>query len=230
VSPKLNTSKPAAELGSSEPEDYASNFGTYDDADIQKVLTALLPVSSLRGQDEVRRDGQRVATVLIPLVQRGDDWHVILTQRPDTMPSHPGQIAFPGGKREFGESTLNAALRETQEEIGIDRQFVTIIGRLPSFNLLSGYRVTPFVGLIDPIAQITPDPHEVADVFEVPLSFLMDAANHKAREVHFNDKDHTMIDMPYTDKDGVYRNIWGMTAMTLYRLYQRGFENNISTS
>ena len=206
------------------PDFHVSAFGAYDDPIIQKVLTACLPVSSLLGQDEVKRGGQRVAAVMIPLVLRGDDWQVILTQRPDTMPSHPGQIAFPGGKREFGETTLNAALRETEEEIGIDRQFVTITGRLPSFNLISNYRVTPFVGLIDPNAVITPDPREVADVFEVPLSFLMNSENHVSRDVHFDGKDHVMIDMPYTGVDGVYRNIWGMTANTLFRLYQRGFE------
>ena len=207
-----------------ESESYISNFGTYDDPVIKNVLSAILPVTSLGGQDEVKRDGQRVAAVMIPLVERDEQWHVILTQRPDTMPSHPGQIAFPGGKREFGETTLNAGLRETEEEIGIDRQFVTIVGRLPSFNVISNYRVTPFIGLIDPKAEITPDPHEVADVFEVPLSFLMNGDNHVSREVHFDGKDHVMVDMPYTGEDGVYRKIWGMTAMTLYRLYQRGFE------
>jgi len=209
----------------SEEELLATSFGYYDDPNITKVISAALPVTSLGGQDEVKRDGQRVAAVMIPLVLRGEEWHIILTQRPDTMPSHPGQIAFPGGKREFGESTLNAALRETEEEIGIDRQFVTILGRLPSFNLISNYRVTPFIGLIDPKSDITPDPHEVADVFEVPLTFLMNGDNHQERYVHFNAKDHVMIDMPYTGEDGVFRNIWGMTAMTLYRLYQRGFKD-----
>jgi len=190
---------------------YCSRFGIYDDPVIQKVLSAILPVSSLNNQDEV-------------LVQRESGWHVILTQRPETMPSHPGQIAFPGGKREFGETTLNAALRETEEEIGLDRQFVTIIGRLPSFDAVSKFRITPFIGLIDPAAPMAADPHEVADMFEVPLSFLMDADNHVERSVFFDDKDHVLIDMPYTGADGIYRNIWGMTAMMMYRLYQRGFE------
>ena len=207
----------------SDEDTYASNFGAYDDPIIQNVLSAILPVTSLRGQDEVKRDNQRVAAVMFPLVQRGESWNVILTQRPDTMPSHPGQIAFPGGKREFGETTLNAALRETEEEIGIERHFVTIVGRLPSFNVISSFRVTPFIGLIDPEAVITPDPYEVADVFEVPLAFLMDAKNHVERTTFFDGKDHVMIDMPYTGGDGVFRNIWGMTAMTIYRLYERGF-------
>lgn len=207
-----------------DSETYASNFGTYDDPIIQKVLSGVLPVSSLVGQDEIKREGQRVAAVMIPLVEREGQWRVILTQRPDTMPAHPGQIAFPGGKREFGESTLNAALRETEEEVGIDREFVTIIGRLPSFDAVSKYRVTPFVGLISPDADIKPDAREVADVFEVPLSFLMNSDNHVSRSIFFDGRDHEMTDMPYTGEDGVYRKIWGMTAMTLYRLYQRGFE------
>lgn len=205
-------------------EIYCSRFGVYDDPVIQNVLSAILPVSSLKRQDEIRRDGQRVAAVLMPLVHRDNAWHVILTQRPETMPSHPGQIAFPGGKREFGESTLNAALRESEEEIGLDRQFVTILGRLPSFDAVSKFRITPFIGLVDPDAALTADPYEVADMFEVPLSFLMSADNHVERNVFFDGKDHTLIDMPYTGADGIHRNIWGMTAMIMYRLYQRGFE------
>ena len=213
-----------SEFDSPDSQDpHISSFGVYDDPVIQNVLSAILPVSSLLGDDEVKRDNQRVAAVMVPLVQRGDDWSVILTQRPDTMPSHPGQIAFPGGKREFGESTLNAALRETEEEIGIERHFVTIVGRLPSFNVISNFRVTPFIGLIDPKAVITPDPYEVADVFEVPLAFLMNPENHVERTTFFEGKDHVMIDMPYTGEHGIFRNIWGMTAMTIYRLYQRGF-------
>lgn len=207
-----------------EPDIYSSRFGAYDDPVIQNVLSASLPVSSLKREDEIRRQGQRVAAVLMPLVQREAGWQVILTQRPETMPSHPGQIAFPGGKREFGETTLHAALRESEEEIGLDRQFVTIIGRLPSFDAVSEYRVTPFIGLIDPAAPLRPDPHEVADMFEVPLGFLMNRQNHVARNVFFDGKDHALIDMPYTGPDGVHRHIWGMTAMMMYRLYQRGFE------
>jgi len=206
------------------PDELLYNAELYNDPDIQKVLAAALPVSSLERQDEIRRKGQRVAAVLIALVKRRGAWQVILTQRPETMPSHPGQIAFPGGKREFGETTLEAALRESEEEIGLDRQYVTIIGRLPSFDAVSEFRVTPFIGLIDPDAPLKADPHEVADLFEVPLSFLMNSQSHVDRHVFFDGKDHALIDMPYTGADGVYRNIWGMTAMILYRLYQRGFE------
>ncbi len=195
------------------------------DSWLSKIVPALLPVEIADGTDRVQRDGQRGAAVLMPLVLRptkdGKDWFVILTQRPETMLSHAGQIAFPGGKREKGESIAEAALRETEEEIGVTPDQIELIGRLRSFNAVSDYRVTPFVGIVQPDAVIAPDPREVADVFEVPLDFLMDAANHVARDVHFEGATHRLWDMPYDGPDGVRRNIWGMTAMMIYRLYQR---------
>ena len=189
---------------------------------INKVCKGLLPIDISDGADVVKRKGQRGASVLMPLVMR-DEWQVILTQRPETMPSHAGQIAFPGGKREEGESALQAALRETEEEVGLRAQDISILGRLPSFNAVSDYRVTPFVGIVSPDAQIIPDAREVADVFETPLSFLMDEQNHLPRDVFFQGKNHRLYDMPYESKDGTHRNIWGMTAMMMYRLYQRSF-------
>ena len=193
------------------------------DAELAGVRRALLPLSITDGTDEIKRDGQRVAAVLCPLVMRSE-WQVVLTQRPETMPSHPGQIAFPGGKAEDDEAIAQTALRETEEEIGVANAQIELLGRLPSFNAVSQYRITPFVGIIDPNATITPDPREVESVFEVPLSFLMNKANHVRREVFFDDQTHVLFDMPYDEPDGTHRNIWGMTAMTLYRLWQRGFE------
>ena len=195
------------------------------DSWLSKILPVLLPVEISDGTDRIQRDGQRGAAVLMPLVLRptrdGKRWFVILTQRPETMPSHAGQIAFPGGKREKGESIAEAVLRETEEEIGVTPEQVDLIGRLLSFNATGQYRVTPFVGIVDPSAVITPDPREVADVFEVPLDFLMNVANHKPRDIEYGGKTHRLWDMPYDGPDGVHRNIWGMTAMTIYRLYQR---------
>ncbi|MEP4052188.1 MAG: CoA pyrophosphatase [Litorimonas sp.] len=194
------------------------------DVVLDKVRKALLPLRISDGADQVKRDGQRKAAVLFPLVMRGE-WQVILTQRPETMPSHAGQIAFPGGKAEVGETIAQTALRETEEEIGVEARDIELLGRLPSFDAVSQYRITPFVGVIDSTAQITPDPREVESAFEVPLSFLMNPNNHKRREVFFDGKDHVLFDMPYDDIDGRHRNIWGMTAMTIYRLWQRGFES-----
>ena len=158
----------------------------------------------------------------MPLVFRAE-WKVILTQRPQTMPSHAGQVAFPGGKHELGEIAMQTALRETEEEVGLKNESVSILGRLPSFNATSQFRVTPFVGIINSAAEIIPDNREVADVFETPLSFLMNPENHIARDVFFGGEDHRFYDMPYHEADGTRRNIWGMTAMVIYRLYQRAY-------
>ncbi len=190
---------------------------------LDKVRSALLPLEILDGTSDVQRTGQRRAAVLMPLVFR-ESWHMILTQRPETMPSHPGQIAFPGGKAEANETIAQTALRETQEEIGVCHQNIELLGRLPSFDAVSRFRVTPFVGIVASEAEIKPDPREVESVFEVPLSFLMNDNNHVRREVFFDGKNHVLFDMPYDEPDGRHRNIWGMTAMTIYRLWQRGFE------
>ena len=190
---------------------------------LDKVRNALLPLAISDGTDQVKRDGQRKAAVLFPLVMR-NEWQVILTQRPETMPSHAGQIAFPGGKSEMGETIAETALRETEEEIGVRADDIELLGRLPSFDAVSQYRITPFVGVVATSAIITPDPREVESAFEVPFSFLMNSENHKRRDVFFDGQDHVLFDMPYVEVDGRHRNIWGMTAMTIYRLWQRGFE------
>jgi len=189
---------------------------------IANIIANILPVDISDGADLIKRKGQKGASVLMPLVKR-DEWRVILTQRPQTMPTHAGQIAFPGGKREVGESARQAALRETEEEIGLKVNAITIIGRLPSFNAVGAYRITPFIGIVDPSAPIIPDSREVDDVFETPLSFLMNPKNHVPRDVFYGGEDHRFYDMPYDEPDGIHRNIWGMTAMTMYRLYQRAY-------
>lgn len=188
---------------------------------IARLSDVLLPVDITNGTENVKREGQRVAAVLALLVRRGTGWNIVLTQRPETMPSHPGQISFPGGKREKGESIRTAALRETEEEIGVAGSDITLIGRLPSFDAVSEYRITPFIGILDPNARLTANPGEVEDIFEVPFSFLMDDSNHKPRNVVFDGENHRLIDMPYDSPDGTHRNIWGMTAMMIYRLYER---------
>ena len=195
----------------------------FSDPLIHRVRDALLPLQIKDGADEVKRDGQKQASVLMPLIRRSE-WMVLLTQRPMTMPRHPGQISFPGGRREPFESALEAALRETHEEVGIEPHKINVLGRLPSFNAVSDYRVTPYVGVVDSSAPIIPCEREVEDAFEVPFSFVMNADNHVARDVNFDGREHRLYDMPYNSADGTHRNIWGMTAMTIYRLWQRGFE------
>lgn len=198
------------------------------DPTIRRVKNALLPLDIKDGAHKVQREGQRAASVLMPLVKR-DDWQVILTQRPDTMPTHAGQISFPGGRIEPGEGPRQAALRETYEEIGVPKERISLLGRLPSFNATSQFRVTPYVGVVDAQVNITPDPREVAEAFEVPFSFLMNDANHVARDVEWKTQKFTLYDMPYNAPDGTHRNIWGMTAMVMYRLWQRAYQGVYET-
>ena len=190
---------------------------------IQKILPALHPIAIKDDADKPSRDGQRQASVLMPLIPREAGWTVLLTQRPDTMPSHPGQISFPGGRVEPGETSLNAAFRETHEEVGIPRDEIHMLGRLDSFNATGEFRVTPWVGIIRPDTKIIPCPREVDDAFEVPFEFFMDPKNHSPREVSYKSKDFTIYDMPYDEPEGIHRNVWGMTAMMIYRLYQRAY-------
>lgn len=204
----------------------ANIYNVPKDDIIRRVEVALLPLRITDGADATTRKNQRRAAVLMPFLFRDGEWHIILTQRPLTMPRHPGQIAFPGGRVEEGERALHAALRETREEIGIDPTNVTPLGRLPSFDAMSGFRVTPFVGIICDQAVITPDPREVDDVFDIPFKFFMNPTNHKPRHVELNNEAFIIYDMPYEGPDGIHRNVWGMTAMMLYRLWQRGFTHD----
>jgi 8-oxo-dGTP pyrophosphatase MutT (NUDIX family) len=151
------------------------------------------------------------AAVLVPLVNRPEGLQVLLTQRSADLPDHPGQISFPGGRVEPGDETIAAAaLRETAEEVGLPPERVSVLGRLAEYETVTGYRVTPVVGWVEPPFDVTPDPVEVADVFEVPLAFLMNPANQQRqfRMLGALRRDYWAI--PYGD-----RFIWGATAAML---------------
>jgi 8-oxo-dGTP pyrophosphatase MutT (NUDIX family) len=155
------------------------------------------------------------AAVLIPLLVREGGLSVLLTQRTDHLHDHAGQISFPGGRMDPGESNPNdTALRESEEEIGLSRAAVEIIGHLPQYLTVSGYSVTPVVGLVKPQAEYALDAFEVADVFEVPLHFLMDPANHQVRVWESDQGSRRFYSMPYEN-----RFIWGATAGMLRNLY-----------
>ena len=155
------------------------------------------------------------AAVLIPVLQKSDGLSILLTQRTDHLHDHAGQISFPGGRMDAGDTDLYAtALRESQEEIGLESGRVEIIGTLPEYLTVSGYRVTPVVALVDPQPHYPVDAFEVADVFDVPLPFLMDPANHQVRVYMNGEERRRFYAMPYQD-----RFIWGATAGMLRNLY-----------
>ncbi len=163
------------------------------------------------------------ASVLVPLVQR-DELMVLLTQRTDHLTDHPGQISFPGGRAELTDADATAtALREAQEEIGLDSRYVDVLGSMPTYTTGTGFIVTPVVALIDPGFSVTADPFEVAEVFEVPLSFLMNPAKHRRHAVDVLGVKREFFSMPW---EGAAANgqahryfVWGATAAMLRNFY-----------
>lgn len=161
------------------------------------------------------RDSLRTAAVLVPLVDRPEGMSVLLTLRNASLPHHAGQISFPGGRIEATDaSAAETALRETEEEIGLARANVEIVGRLDDYITGTGFLVAPIVGLIHPPYALSPDPSEVEAVFEVPLAFFLDPANHRRESRMFNGIERRFYAMPYGDK-----YIWGATAAMLMNLY-----------
>ncbi|MDD9876906.1 MAG: CoA pyrophosphatase [Magnetovibrio sp.] len=155
------------------------------------------------------------AAVLIPIVEHTDGITVMFTQRTNHLAHHPGQISFPGGHVDPGDDTPEeTALRETEEEVGLHRRHIEIVGRLDQYRVRTGFSVTPVVGFVTPPFDVEPDPHEVAEVFEVPLDFLMDPTNHQRHSRDYKGTERQFYAMPY---GGYY--IWGATAGMLVNLY-----------
>jgi 8-oxo-dGTP pyrophosphatase MutT (NUDIX family) len=160
------------------------------------------------------------AAVLVPVVARAEPM-VLLTQRTPELKSHSGQVAFPGGRIDPTDaSPLAAALREANEEIGLDPGSARIIGYLPDHLVISGFRVTPVLALVTPPLDLVLNPDEVAEVFEVPVDYLFDVANHKARLRRVGDEEMLLYDITWNEK-----NIWGATAgmlLTFARMLREG--------
>lgn len=162
-----------------------------------------------------RRSGRlRPAAVLVPIVEYGkDNATILLTRRADGLPDHAGQIAFPGGAVEPHDSHPEAtALRETQEEIGLPPAGIDLVGRLDPYETVTGYRIDPCVGLLTPPLKLCHDPREVAEVFEVPLDFVLDPANHQIHH-HCGTRSRRFYAIVYRDY-----YIWGATAHMLVNL------------
>lgn len=184
-------------------------------------LRASLLTSPVSGEfvcdDGAAEGGLTPAAVLFPIVLHATEPTVLLTRRTAHLRDHAGQVSFPGGRVEAGDlGAVDTALRETEEEVGLSRDHVEIIGFLPEYRTGTGYRVTPVVGFVHPPFSLTADPGEVAEVFEVPLSFLLDRGNHKNHSIHWNGTLRHYVAMPY----GEYF-IWGATAGMIRSLTER---------
>ncbi len=157
------------------------------------------------------------AAVLVPIIKHTSDLTVLLTRRTETLPSHAGQISFPGGRRHReDESLLATALRETREEVGIRADQIVVAGYLDLYETGTGYCILPVVGMLGGDIDLVLDPHEVKEAFEVPLTFLMDPANHQRHSHVRGGMIRHFYAMPYKD-----HYIWGATAGILKMLYDR---------
>ena len=157
------------------------------------------------------------AAVLIALVEREAGLTVLLTRRADTLRSHTGQVALPGGRQDPGERSWETALREAEEEVGLDRQFVSLVGLSTRYQTGSGYLITPVVGFVRSGFTLAANPSEVAQIFETPFDFLMDPANYEEREGKAPSGETRRLYA--TTHDEQY--IWGATAGILRALHAR---------
>lgn len=187
--------------------------------DLERLRRALHPLperTAFVQEDGVGDEELIPASVLFPIVLREGQPSVLLTQRTAHLKDHPGQISFPGGRVDPEDSSpAHTALREAEEEIGLSSAHIEILGYLPEYRTGTGFRITPVVAIVRPPIDLHPDPFEVAEIFEVPLAFLMDSANHQQHTVHHRGKLRTYFAMPY----GNYF-IWGATAGIIVALSQ----------
>ena len=154
--------------------------------------------------------------MLIPVIARDEGLTVLFTQRTTHLKSHSGQVSFPGGRAERGDASAEfTALREAEEEIGLPPERVEILARLPDYHTRTGFRVTPVIGLVQPPLELTPDPREVEEIFEVPLAFLLDERNQQRRTREFHGQTVGFYVFEYQN-----RTIWGATAGMLVNLYK----------
>ena len=165
----------------------------------------------------IKEQGLTPAAVLFPVIKRPQHLTVLFTKRTATLKDHPGQISFPGGRVEPEDGSLShTALREAQEEISLPASVVQIMGYLPEYRTITGYSITPVMGLITPPFELLPDPSEVAEIFEVPLSFILDPANHQQHHIEYKERRRSFHAIDY---NGHF--IWGATAGIIVSLSTR---------
>lgn len=199
----------------------------------EKIIQAIRPLSDI-GEDSARGSpaptgdhdldrGARSnapltpAAVLVPLVMRDAGLHVLLTQRTEHLNDHAGQVSFPGGRREESDAgSVETALRETREEIGLAEDFIEVVGLLDDYETGTGFRITPVVSFVSQGFTLNLDSFEVADAFEVPLDYLFDPANQQQRSRDFHGRRRHYYVFEYGD-----RVVWGATAGMLMNLYRR---------
>jgi len=189
-----------------------------DVGELRERLKRAPPAYAVYGDDgtEGREAASTAASVLIPLISHPQGLTVLFTQRTTHLRSHSGQVSFPGGRAEPGDASAEfTALRETEEEIGLRPSAVEVLGRLPDYRTRTGYRVTPVVGLLTPPVAFRPDPNEVAEIFEVPLLFLLDERNRQRRTREFQGQQVGYYVFEYGEKV-----IWGATAGMLVNLHK----------
>jgi len=184
----------------------------------KRLATRSVPEFTLFGDDgtEGRDAASTAAAVLIPVIAHPGELTLLFTQRTTHLKSHAGQVSFPGGRAEPGDASAEfTALREAGEEIGLAAERIEILARLPDYRTRTGFRVTPVIGLVTPPLELSPDPREVAEVFEVPLAFLLDPRNRQRRTREFQGQQVGYYVFEYQD-----RVIWGATAGMLVNLHK----------
>ena len=188
-----------------------------DIGELRARLKRAPPTFTVYGDDgtEGRQAASTAAAVLIPVVLH-EELTVLFTQRTAHLKSHAGQVSFPGGRAEPGDASAEyTALREAEEEIGLPRERVEVLGRLPDYRTRTGFRVTPVIGAVAPPLELAPDPREVESVFEVPLAFLMEERNRERRTREFQG-----LQVGYYVYEYQGHVIWGATAGMLVNLHK----------
>ena len=184
----------------------------------QRFARSGIAAATIYGDEGTRPGAEKLqaASVLVPIVDRAPGPTVLFTQRTAHLKNHSGQISFPGGRAEASDgSAERTALRETWEEVGLPEERVELLGRLSDYHTRTGYRITPVVGIVSLPFELNPDTNEVADVFEVPLAFLLDARNHQRHSREFEGEQRYFFAIPF---EGRY--IWGATAGMLVNLHR----------